>query len=88
MDQGKRRVELSAWLSELHRSFADRALPITKRIADRWAVLSVQTQRNGTPLAIMDGFIAATALEYGLTIVTRNQKDFAGVGLTLLNPWD
>jgi predicted nucleic acid-binding protein len=87
MDQGKRRAELSAWLAELHRSFADRALPVTKRVADRWAVLSVLSQRNGTPLAIMDGFIAATALEYGLTMVTRNQKDFAGLGLTLLNPW-
>jgi predicted nucleic acid-binding protein len=32
--------------------------------------------------------IAATALEHRLTLVTRNIKDFAGLGLALLNPWD
>jgi predicted nucleic acid-binding protein len=32
--------------------------------------------------------IAATALEHGLTLVTRNVKDFAGLGVVLLNPWD
>jgi predicted nucleic acid-binding protein len=35
-----------------------------------------------------DGMIAATALEHGLTLVTRNMKDFAGLGVVLLNPWD
>jgi hypothetical protein len=32
--------------------------------------------------------LAATALEHDLTLVTRNAKDFAGLGVTLLNPWD
>jgi predicted nucleic acid-binding protein len=32
--------------------------------------------------------IAATALEHGLTLVTRNVKDFAGLGVVILNPWD
>jgi predicted nucleic acid-binding protein len=32
--------------------------------------------------------IAATALEHGLTLVTRSVKDFAGLGVVLLNPWD
>jgi toxin FitB len=35
-----------------------------------------------------DGMIAATALEHDLTIVTRNVKDFAGLGVTVFNPWD
>ena len=35
-----------------------------------------------------DGLIAATALEYGLTMVTRNRKDFTGLGLVVLNPWE
>jgi predicted nucleic acid-binding protein len=35
-----------------------------------------------------DGLIAATALEHGLTLVTRNTKDFELLGLTILNPWD
>jgi len=39
-------------------------------------------------LSAPDGMIAATALEHGLTLVTRNVKDFAGLGVVLLNPWD
>jgi len=49
---GKRRTQLEAWLEELHRSFGDRLLPVTRAIGDRWAILSAQAQRRGTPLAI------------------------------------
>jgi predicted nucleic acid-binding protein len=35
-----------------------------------------------------DGLIAATALQYDLTLVTRNVKDFVNLGLTILNPWE
>ena len=35
-----------------------------------------------------DGMLAATALEQGFTLVTRNVKDFAALGIVLLNPWD
>ena len=42
----------------------------------------------GRPLHVPDGQIAATALEHGLTLVTRNVKDFFGLGLTILNPWE
>jgi predicted nucleic acid-binding protein len=37
---------------------------------------------------VVDAVIAATALEHGLTLVTRNVKDFAGLGVVLLNLWD
>jgi predicted nucleic acid-binding protein len=47
-----------------------------------------ERQLAGRPLNIADGMIAATALEHGLTLVTRNVKDFADLGLILLNPWD
>jgi predicted nucleic acid-binding protein len=43
---------------------------------------------KGRLLKVVDGFIAATALEHDLTVVTRNVKDFADLGLTVLNPWD
>jgi predicted nucleic acid-binding protein len=38
-------------------------------------------------LAVVDGVIAATALHFDLTIVTRNVKDFRGLGADVLNPW-
>jgi predicted nucleic acid-binding protein len=85
---GKRRTQLEAWQADIETSFASRLLPVTKGIGDRWAILSAQAQRRGAPLAIMDGFIAATALEHDLTVATRNVKDFAGLGVTIFNPWE
>jgi predicted nucleic acid-binding protein len=38
-------------------------------------------------MAVIDGIIAATAVEHDLTLVTRNEKDFAGLAVTLFNPW-
>ena len=85
---GKRRTQLEEWQAEIETSFASRLLPVTKAIGDRWAILSAQAQRRGTPLAIMDGFIAATALAHDLMVATCNVKDFAGLGVTVLNPWE
>jgi len=68
--------------------FHNRILPVTDRIADRWGVLDGQCQLNGTPLNMADGLIAATALEHDLTVVTRNVRDFTGLGVALLNPWE
>jgi predicted nucleic acid-binding protein len=89
LPQGRRRFELEAWFhTDLLVWFRNRILPVTDSIADRWGVLEGQCQLKGTPLNTADGMIAATALEHDLTLVTRNVKDFAGLGVVLLNPWD
>jgi toxin FitB len=67
--------------------FAHRVLPVTQAIAERWGALDGRRQLAGRPLNMADGLIAATALEHQLTLVTRNEKDFADLGVTLLNPW-
>ena len=85
---GRRRTQLEQWQKEVVASFEKRLLPVTKAIADRWAALSAQAQRKRTPLSNIDGLIAATALEHGLTLATRNVKDFAGLGVTIFNPWE
>jgi len=72
----------------LRPSFETRLLPVTQAVADRWAVLSARIRQRGTPLATIDGLIGATALEHGLTVATRNVKDFAGLGIEILNPWE
>jgi len=53
-----------------------------------WGHLATQTKQQGIAVKVVDAVIAATALEHGLTLVTRNVKDFAGLGVVLLNPWD
>ena len=87
--QGKRRSELEEWLEkDLIPTCDGRILPVTKVIAEKWGALSAQRQLVGRPLSMADGLIAATALEHGLTLVTRNVKDFDLLGVTILNPWD
>lgn len=86
---GKRRAELEAWIeTDLSILFSGRILSVTRSIAEQWGVLEGQRQLVGRPLDAPDGMIAATALEHGLTLVTRNTKDFAGLGVTIVNPWD
>jgi predicted nucleic acid-binding protein len=89
MQDAERRTRLEASLERhLALLFPRRVLPVTQAIAARWGRLDGMRQLSGRPLSAPDGLIAATALEHGLTLVTRNVKDFAGLGLVLLNPWD
>ena len=85
----KRRMQLEEWLDrDLPAWFDGRVLPVDRLIADRWGVLRAQAQMKGRPLSVVDGLLAATALEHGLTIVSRNVSDFAVLGLAVLNPWE
>ena len=61
------------------------ALPAATRISDSQA--TAVTKQRGITLAVADGLIAATSLEYELTMVTRNDKDFKTAGVDVLNPW-
>jgi predicted nucleic acid-binding protein len=74
---------LAEWLDVVLSSYGERVLPITTAVARRWGRLSAQIGNNGLDLAI-----AATALEHGLTVATRNVSDFAATGVTLLDPFD
>ena len=84
-----RRVRLERWFKEdLLALCSGGILPLTGPIAERWGVLEAERQLRGRPLSSTDGQIAATALEHGLTLATRNVSDFEGLGLTVVNPWD
>jgi len=87
--EGKRRFQLEQWLKQdLEAWFLGRILPVDRQVAGRWASLAAQGARAGRPLPTVDSLIAATALAYDLTIVTRNTRDFEGIGATLINPWN
>ena len=89
MPVGGRRNQLERAIDGLIPSWvAGRILPMSQTIAERWGVLEGQRQLMGRPLHVPDAQIAATALVHGLTLVTRNVKDFEGVGVTVLNPWN
>ena len=83
-----RRDHLRQWLENTLRPwFAGRILPVSEAICERWGMLDGQCQLRGMTLSAPDGLIAATALEHDLTLVTRNVKDFTGLGVAIVNPW-
>ena len=69
-------AELAGWLDVTLRTYGERILPLTVNIARRWGRLAAQIGNQGIDLAI-----AATALEHGLTVVTRNVSDFEPTGV-------
>jgi toxin FitB len=84
-----RRTQLERYIEvNLPLLFATRVLPVTQAIAERWGVLDARRQAAGQPLGMADGMIAATALEHDLTLVTRNVKDFTGLGVAIFDPWE
>jgi len=86
--QGKRRTHLETWLEvDLQSRFSGRIVPIDSAIADRWGQLASEARRKGTPLTVIDGLLAATALHHNLTVVSRNSSDFANTQVQVLNPW-
>lgn len=76
-------ARLRAWFeTRVCPEFEDRTLSIDAAIARRCARLHVPD-----PKSERDALIAATGLEHGLTVVTRNTADFAATGVSLINPW-
>lgn len=85
---GRRRDSLMSWIDgELRDRFAGRIIPVDAEVADRWSDIMAACRSEGRGLGVMDGFLAATALVRGLTVVTRNIRDFAFLGDRVINPW-
>ena len=83
-----RRASLETWLSnDLALRFAGRILSIDGEVADRWGRIAAKALTSGVPLAVIDGLLAATALHFNMTLVTRNTKDVAAAGVATFNPW-
>lgn len=74
--------DLANWLEVTLRAYEERILPLTVGIARRWGRLAAQLGNKQLDLAI-----AATALEHGVTVVTRNVSDFEPTGVTVLDPF-
>jgi predicted nucleic acid-binding protein len=73
---------LEQWLNRVNADFSDRILPIDRAVADEWGRIgAIRT------IPVADGLIAATAAVHGMTLATRNQADFAGLGIEAFNPF-
>jgi toxin FitB len=74
---------LRAWLERTVETYGDRILPVDTRVARRWGRLNARIGHGGADL-----LIAATALEYGLTVVTRNVRHFLPTGAPVEDPFE
>lgn len=84
-----RRIEdLDTWLKQtLPNRFTGRIIDIDLPTMLLWGELIGKLEKQGRPLPMMDSLIAAIALQNSLTLVTHNEKDFAGIAVAILNPW-
>jgi len=89
LNQGSvHRAQLEDWLTQTIRPMFDqRILPITENIVLRWRILLEQGRKSGHTYSQPDLLIAATALEHGFTVVTRDRSDYEKAGVPVFNPW-
>jgi predicted nucleic acid-binding protein len=87
LPEGKKKAALSHWLnSQIPQQFEDRIIIIDTGVMMEWGRIRARAKNTLSPI---DSLIAATALARGLTLLTRNTRDFAAVeGLSLFNPWN
>ena len=84
----KRRSELHHWLDQRLRPLFDRrALPITEDILLQWRLMIESGRKPGHTFSHPDVLIAATAAQHGLTVVTRNTREFNAADIAVFNPW-
>lgn len=84
---GKKKQKLLVDYGYLRSRFSSRIVAVTDLVAERWGALSADASRSGRHLHVVDGLVAATALVFGLTVVTRNLGDFATTPVPWVNPW-
>ena len=82
---GRRRQRLERWFQGVVSRIA--CIPWDAATGLRWATLLADLRRSGRQMPVKDSLIAATALVHGLTVVTRNVRDFEGAGLPVLDPF-
>ena len=82
---GRKRASLERWFDGVTRTLD--CLPWDAAAARRWAKLVVELKRKGRVLPLLDAMIAATALEHGLTVATRNVSHFEPAGVKTVDPF-
>ncbi|MDX2214830.1 MAG: type II toxin-antitoxin system VapC family toxin [Oculatellaceae cyanobacterium bins.114] len=84
----QRKDSLETWLNQtLPTRFVDRILGIDVTTMLLWGDLVGRLEQQGRTLPIIDSLIAAIALQHSLSLVTRNESDFNGTSVAIVNPW-
>jgi predicted nucleic acid-binding protein len=86
LPRGRKRDRLEQWYETVIETIE--CLPWDAMVSRRWAALVVELRRKGETVPLLDGMIAATALQHELTVATRNTRDFEKTGVKTLNPFE
>ncbi|MDD2781504.1 type II toxin-antitoxin system VapC family toxin [Sulfuricurvum sp.] len=88
LSDGSKKEKLSNWLEiDLLNRFNDRIIDVDLGVMMRWGEIVSRSQALGRVLPIMDSLIAAQCAIHDLVLITRNQKDFENLSLTIINPF-
>jgi toxin FitB len=85
LQPGLRRSRLERWFAEVVSVI--QSVEIDTVTASHWAGLVSRLQRQGRSMPVNDSLIAASALQHGLTIATRNSRDFQHCGVSIVDPF-
>ena len=85
LPSGKQCLDLQHWLDEAIAHV--HCVPRNAETGSRWAELLAHLRSVGRPMPIKDSLIAATALNHGFRLATRNRRDFAASGVELIDPF-
>lgn len=88
LPKGAKKQELASWLEEkLLARFKNRVLPINIGVMLTWGAMVARLEQKGRKLPGIDSLVAAIALFFKMSLVTRNEKDFHETGVMIVNPW-
>ena len=89
VDDAGRRADLYDWLTNKVRPmFEQRTLPVSEDVMLKWRLLVEAGRKSGHTFSQPGLIIAATALNHGLTVVTRDRRDFERAGAQVFDPWN
>ena len=88
LPEGKRKQAFLAGYDELIGAHSDRVVDFDEAAARHYGAIAAFLEKAGRNPTTADAQIAASAISRGLRLATRNVKDFAGLGLDLINPWE
>jgi len=86
LPRGRKRDRLEQWYESLVETID--CIPWDATVSQRWAALLVELKRKGKTVTLLDGMIAATALQHDLIVATRNTRDFQKTGVKTFNPFE
>ncbi|MBP1858073.1 type II toxin-antitoxin system VapC family toxin [Rhizobium herbae] len=88
LDQGARRENLHQTFMRIENEFSGRILSFSQTAAARYGAIAAHRQKAGKSIETKDAMIAAICLSHDATLATRNVKDFEGLDLKLVNPFE